>query len=207
MRNELADLLSQTFKLDDRRDGRRNEKARGTKKSEVNEKSSFSPKRYPSFFKIDMKLKNDESIPMVGLPLGGEKTIKFSTDVEDHYFDRTNDPGDLKIGLLDLASNETEGGDQPGTPREIATIMNVVKSSPHNGSISVKMSLTDDAQVGDVIKIQASLSSPERELDQIFLVKVAEPESKPKEPEKGDQPDTRLGLPRPDNRLQRRKSR
>ena len=46
---------------------------------------------------------------MVSLPIGGERTIKFSTDVEDQYFDRVSDPGELQIGLLDLAPNEQKG--------------------------------------------------------------------------------------------------
>ena len=50
-------------------------------------------------------------------------------------------------------------------------------------------------KVGDAIKLQASLSSPELSLEQIFMVRIGAPEKKNTDPKKGDQSDTRLGLP------------
>ena len=196
-RKELVDLFNQTFKLDNGRNGQKKEETNKTKRKKSDEKSAFSSERYPTFFKIDLKPKPGEEIPMVGLPLGGERTIRFLTDVEDQYFDRSHDPGELQIGLLKLASNETNGGDRPGVPREIETLLNVVKSSPRKGKIHVHMKPTQDMKVGDAIRLQASLTSPGKQLDQVFLVKIAEPEKKPKEPKKKEQPDTQLGLPQP----------
>jgi hypothetical protein len=195
IRNELADLLSQTFKLGDKREGKQNEKARETPRKDPNERPDFSPKRYPSCFKIDVKPVDGEEIPMVKVPVGGERTIRFSTDVEDQYFDRVQDAGELQIGLLEPAANETEGGDRPGQPRNIETVLNVVKSSPRDGMIRVLVKPTEEVKVGDAIKLQASLSSPEQTLEQIFMVRIAAPEKKKTDPKKGDQPDTRLGLP------------
>ena len=195
IRDELADLLSQTFKLGDKRDGKRNEKARETARKELREKPAFSPKRYPSYFKIDAKPANGEVIPMVQVPVGGKRTIRFSTDVEDQYFDRVHDVGELQIGLLEPTPNQTEGGDRPGQPRNVETVLNVVKSSPRDGTIRVLVKPTEDVKVGDAIKLQASLSSPERSLEQIFMVRIAAPEKKKTDPRKGDQPDNRLGLP------------
>ena len=196
IRNELADLLSQTFKLNDKREGRRKEKARDTSRKEPGEKPTFSPKRYPSFFKIDAKPVDGEMIPMVKVPVGGERTIKFSTDVEDHYFDRVQDAGELQIGLLEPAPNETDGGDQPGQPRSIETVLDVVKSSPRDGTIRVMVKPTKEVRVDDTIKLRASLSNPERTLEQIFMVKIATPEKKNTGPKKGGQPETQLGLPK-----------
>ena len=34
---------------------------------------------------------------VVTIPIGGEKTILFDTDVENNYFDRIEEPGELKI--------------------------------------------------------------------------------------------------------------
>ena len=161
IRDELADLLSQTFKLGDKRDGKRNERARETARKERHEKPAFSPKRYPSYFKIDAKPANGEVIPMVQVPVGGKRTIRFSTDVEDQYFDRVHDAGELQIGLLEPASNKTEGGNRPVQPTNIETVLNVVKSSPRDGTIRVVVKPTEEVMVGDVIKLQASLSSPE----------------------------------------------
>ena len=170
--------------------------SRETHRKETNEKPLFSPQRYPSLFSIDVRSRNNEDIPMVSLPIGGERTIKFSTDVEDQYFDRVSDPGELQIGLLDLAPNEQKGGDRPGLPKKVDAILNVTKSSPHDGTIRVLVKPTQEVKVGDAIKLRASLSSPGKELDQIFMVKIAAPEKKDKDPKKGDQPDSRLGLPK-----------
>ena len=195
IRNELAELLNQTFKIDDKRNGRRREKARETRRKETNERPAFSPQRYPSFFNHDATARSGQEIPMVSLPIGGERTVKFLTDVEDQYFDRIDDPGELQIGLLDVAPNEHEGGDKPGLPKEVDTVLDVTKSSPHNGTIRVLVKPSQEVKVGDALKLRASLSGPDKQLDQIFMVKISAPEKKPKEPKKGDQPDSRLGLP------------
>ena len=194
--NELTELLGQTFKLDDKRSGRRNEKGRETRQKKRDETPKFSPQRYPSMFRIDVKSRNGEEIPMVRLPLGGTRTIKFSTDVEDQYFDRVEDPGELLIGLLDFDSNDEDGGDRPGLPKAVDTILNVTKSSPHEGSIRVGVKPTEEAEVGDAIKLCASLSSPNGPLDQVFMVKISAPAKVQSERKKGNEPDSRLGLPK-----------
>ena len=196
IRSELAELLGQTFKLDDKRGGRRNEKARETRQKKPHEKPAFSPQRYPSLFSIDVKSRNGKEIPMVSLPMGGSRTVNFSTDVENQYFDRVEDPGELQIGLLDLASNDEEGGNRPGLPKAVDTVLNVTKSSPHKGTIKVCVKPTQEVKVGDAIRLRASLSSPGGPLDQIFMVKILAPQKTPKEQKKGDQPDNRLGLPK-----------
>ncbi|MDE3259135.1 MAG: hypothetical protein OYM47_14990 [Gemmatimonadota bacterium] len=196
IRNELAELLGQSFKLHDRRNGRRNEKARKMRQKKQHEPPAFSPQRYPSVFSIDINTRTGEEIPMVRLPMGGSRTISFSTDVEDQYFDRVDDPGELHIGLLGLAPNDEEGGDRPGLPKAVDTVLNVTKSSPHNGTIKVNVKPTKEVKVGDAIELRASLSSPGGPLDQIFMVKISEPKKTPKEQNKGEQPDNRLGLPK-----------
>lgn len=195
IRNELAKLLDQNFKLNDRRKGKQNEKARTAQKKQENKSPSFKPERYPSYFRIDSKTKDGEDFPMVQIPLGSSRTIRFSTDVEDQYFDRISDPGQLQIGLMSFVLNETEGGDSPGEPKVLDSVLDVIKSSPNKGIIRVHINPTKEVKVGDVINIRASLSSPVKNLEQIFLVKISEPEKKPKEPKKGEERDTRLGLP------------
>ena len=195
IRDELADLLGQTFRLSEKRDGKRNEKARESSRKKSREKPAFHPQRYPSYFKIAAKRVNGEALPMVRVPVGGERTIRFSTDVEDQYFDRVQDAGELQVGLLEPTSNESGGGDRPGQPRNVETVLNVVKSSPREGTIRVLVKPTKEVKVGDAIKLQASLSSPERSFEQIFMVQIGAPEKKNTDPKKGDQPDNRLGLP------------
>lgn len=188
IRDELADLLSQTFRLSDRRDGKRNEKARETTRKERSDRPAFSPKRYPSYFKIDAKPANGEVFPIVQVPLRGKRTIKFSTDVEDQYFDRVHDAGELQIGLLKPTSNETKGGNRQGQPTSVDTVLNVVRSSPRDGTIRVLVKPTEEVKVGDVIKLQASLSSPDRSLEQAFMVRIAAPDKMKTDPKKGDRP-------------------
>ncbi len=195
IRNDLTELLAQTFRLNDGRRGRRNEKARKTRQKETDEKPAFSPQRYPSLFSIDVQSRNGEEIPMVKLPIGSERTIKFSTDVEDQYFDRVEEPGELQIGLLDLVPNDQDGGDQPGLPKTVDTILNVTKSSPHNGTIRILLKPTKEVKVGNTIRLRASLSGPMEPLEQIFMVNISEPEKTPKKPKDGNQSDNRLGLP------------
>lgn len=194
---ELAKLLNQTFKLDDGREGKRVKRSRSGEAKEKREKPVFNPNRFPTIFSIDVKPDKDEEIAVVKVPQGGSRTIKFSTDVEDQYFDRVEEPGELQIGLLGPAHNEQGGGDKSGQPKELDTVLNVVKSSPHQGSIRLLVSPTNEVKVGDAIKICASLSSPNKRLEQIFMIKISDPEKKQREPEKGDDPDVTLGLPEP----------
>ena len=196
IRNELAQLLSQNFKLDDRRKGQRRDKAQKTQDKKSDQKNTFNPNRYPSYFKIDLKPRDGEEFPLVQIPLGDKRTIKFLTDVEDQYFDRISDPGDLQIGIMNFAPNNTKGGESPGEPKALDTIFDVVKSSPLKGAIRVLLNPTDEVKVDDTVTVRASLSSPGGELEQIFLVKISEPEKTPKKPKKGEEPDTRLGLPK-----------
>ena len=196
IRNELADLLEQTFKLDNKRRGHLKEKVRPRGKKKREERPMFSPQRYPSIFEIDVKPRNGEGIPIVSLPIGGERTIRFSTDVDDQYFDRVTDSGDLQIALLDITGNEQEGGDQPGLPKRVDTVLDVTRSSPHKGTIRVLVKPTKKVKVGDALKLRASLSSPEKQLDQVFMVKISEPKKKPTSPKEPDQPESRLGIPK-----------
>ena len=197
IRDELADLLSQSFKLGDKRDGKRPEKKKEKPRGGSNAKPVFSPKRFPSSFKIDAKPVKGEEIPMVQVPIGGERTIRFSTDVEDQYFDRSQEFGELQIGLLEQGPNENKGGGRPGHPNEIESVLNVVKSSPREGVIRVSVAPTDEVKVGDSIRLRASLTSPEQPLEEIFMVQIAAPEKQKPEKKKGDHPDNRLGLPNP----------
>ena len=118
MDEDMTKLLNQTLELDRRTDGR-GEKKGGTKPTQTatgedgDEESSFEPQRYPSFF----QLRSGQDVDgrrVIKTPLGGQRGVKFETNVEDEYFDRSRDPGELKLSILDYSPNETEGGDAPG---------------------------------------------------------------------------------------------
>jgi len=193
MNSELLKLLDQTFKLDKKKDApKKDKKQKKEKKKE--EKEPFKPERFPSFLKI--RAKNDGEKEVAKIPLGGEKNILFDTDVEDHYLHRIDEPGELKVGLLDYRSNNSKGGDAPGPIDRIEDLLNVNESSPKEGTIKINFSPTQNANVGDAIKMKVTLTGAGREFEEIFWVKVSEPQAKktsaPK-PKKVDE--DQLGLP------------
>lgn len=179
MNEDMTKLLNQTLELDRR--SKKNGKKRKSSRSKKQKKSGrgkkekkFDPERYPTFF--HMKSGQDvNGKRVVRTPLGGQRTIKFETDVEDEYFDRVSDPGRLQISILDYSPNETEGGDAPGYPDCIDKIFDVAKSSPDKGTIRVRMKPKKPANVGDSIQTQASLSAPGEDLEQVFWIKIAKP--------------------------------
>ena len=198
--NELFKLLGKTLKIDlsgkelNPKAKEKKEKKSSTKKEKDQE--IFNPKRFPTSFK--MQGKNNGDTTVVKMPIGGEKTIRFKTDVEDHYFDRVDDPGDLKIALLNFQpkANETVGGDAPGKGKKIEDLINVRKSSPNKGTIKVVMTPKDEVKVGDRIQVKVSLESPGKDFDEIFWVRIEEKTPKPKEPKEKKEPSPEdLGLP------------
>ncbi len=195
---EMLKLLKQTFKLDEISNTKKddNQKKKQKKKSKPETSEPFVSKRFPSIFNIDGKPAK-EGKALKGIPLGGNKTIKFSTDVENEYFDRIKDKGDLKLFVLDHGPNETQGGDAPGAPKDIEDYFQVVKSSPQEGTIRVNLQPKSILNVGDELKIQANLTTvekPDDPLQVVFYVKIEkmmEKEPKPQEPEV-----PQIGLPK-----------
>ncbi len=196
MNKDLMKLLGNTFSLDlkdDKKDKKREQKKpKDTSKQEA----PFIPKRFPSVFNIDLKSSDKDQIPLTKVPLGGEKTLSFSTDVEDQYFDRVEEPGELKISVLSHSSNETEGGTEAGEPKEPGAIIDVSVSSPSKGKIRVNINPTDKVGVGDAIQINASLTSPGGDLDQVFIVKITDKEQKPQKIPDQQNDNENIGLPR-----------
>lgn len=195
---DLAKLLNQTFQLKDMREGK-HQKTKNKKKTDVPspEKPEFNPQRFPSTFQIQVKGKDESGLPLVKLPAGSTKTIRFSTDVEDHYFDRVSEPGELRIALLGPEPSDSDGGDQAGRLTEIRSVLNVIKSSPTAGTIRVHVNATEELTVGDAITLRAEMTRPSGTLEQVFMVKITDPENKKPSNKPGETPDDRLGLPEP----------
>ncbi|PWH85525.1 hypothetical protein DIT68_09150 [Brumimicrobium oceani] len=191
LNSDLLKLLGDTFKLDLKKEKKDKKKEKQT--NQYKEEIPFKPQRFPSQFKLDSKVEGDTEVAKI--PLNGDKTIKFSTDCENEYFDRIDEPGELKIGVLKIKSNETKGGNEAGSPKEITEVFNVNTSSPNKGTIRINLNPKDELKVGDAVQMKVTLTSPNGDFDEIFWVKIADPE-KPKEkapkPEKDNEP---LGLP------------
>ena len=193
---ELLKLLEQTLNLDlppkGKQKGDTNKSTR--KKRHKEEQQPFNPKRFPALFKRRVQGKKDRD--MVTIPFGDEKTIFFDTDVENNYFDRIEEPGELKIAILDFKRNDTEGGDAPGKVDRIENVFNARKSSPQNGTIKIHLNPKKEVSVGDEVKIKVSLEDPTGEFEEIFWVKVSEPKAPSQPSPKADKQETAtLGLP------------
>jgi hypothetical protein len=187
--SELFKLLQNTLKLEERKDKKKAEEKKSLKEK-VDEKS-FKPKRFPSLFKLSRK---KDGVNVVSLPLHGEKTVRFDTDVANDYFDRVEESGELQLALLQVKYNEQKGGDRAGRENEISDLLNIVKSSPNNGTIKLTFNPTKKLQVGDEMEIKVSLTAPDEPMEEIIWVKVVEPES-PKEPTPKEESFENIGLP------------
>ena len=191
---ELLKLLDQTLNLDIKSKGKQKNTNHSKKKQKDIVSQPFNPQPFPSSFKRRSQGKTDKDV--VSIPIGGEKTILFDTDVENNYFDRIEEPGELKIAVLDYKKNETTGGNAPGKVDRVEDVFNARKSSPQDGTIKVHFNPKEELSVGDEIKIKVTLADPVGEYNELFWVKISEPkapsESSPK-PEKKEDPT--LGLP------------
>ena len=192
LNSDLMKLLGDTFKLDLKKEKK---DTKGNKKSE-NKKDEipFKPQRFPSQFKVNSKAKGDTEVAKI--PLNGEKTIRFSTDCANDYFDRTDEPGELKIAVLKIKENETKGGNQVGEPKEVSDLFNVNKSSPNKGTIRVNLNPKEELKVCNAVQLKVSLTSPNCDFDEIFWVKISDPEKKKEKTPKDEDDNEPLGLPK-----------
>lgn len=193
---ELQDLIKQTFELDEK--GRKKKKRKPSKRKPESSQDPFNPKRFPSFFDIDVK--NSGGTPVIKIPRGGTKTVQFNSDAENQYFDRTDDPGDMKIAIMTYIPNDAKGGYRKGTVDDISDIFSVSRKSPQEGKIKVVFEPTDEMQVGDEVKICVDLTSPDApdgKFSQMFWIKVTEPPPKKDKPNNPPEEDEKLGLPKP----------
>jgi hypothetical protein len=187
---DLMRLLNQTFKIE-QQDQEKKKPDKPEKPKEKKQKEPFNPQRYPSFF----KLKGGEGRQFLSIPDRDEKTIQFATDVEDSYFDRSEDPGDLKVSILQRRTNETEGGTAAGAVDAPEDLLDIRKTSPKDGTIRIGLGATSELKVGDELEIQATLGGPE-DFECRFWVKIVEPNKEPKEVKKPDEDEEQpMGLP------------
>lgn len=189
---DLTKLLKRTLNLDNITKSKGRQDRESKKHSSKKEHSSFDGKRFPSSFSINAQQKGDE-LPIIQIPKGSTSIIKFNTDVDDEYFDRIEDPGELEIALLDYKKNRGEGKGKP-QPEDISELLSMAKSSPNKGTIRLHTKARDEVEIGDSIKIQATLTNPvDDDLTQIFWVKVMDIPNESKKPKKEKSED--LGLP------------
>jgi hypothetical protein len=189
----LSSMLRQTFDLPDRPSGaaEKPREDRGPQKA-PREAPPFDPQRYPSVFRVRGGDGQEGGLRLFKLPLGGSRTISFATDVENDYFDRTDDPGDLKLVVMAPQAASTGGGDA-NSPSAEGDLLSVTRSSPTEGAIKVGVRASAEVSVGDMIELRAALSSPTGDLAETVLVRITDPERKP--PAKAPEEEPPLGIP------------
>ena len=190
--SDLFKLLQNTLKLEEKRDNeaKKPEHKKDKPKEDI---KPFNPKRFPTFFNVHNSKNGERQV--ISIPKGGEKIIKFDTDVENDYFDRSEEPGDLEIALLDAKTDISTGGDKPGKDKEIGSLLNITKSSPNQGTIKLALSPTDNLQVTEEVQIKVTLKGAGETFEQILLVKVKDKEAPKTETPKQEETYDNIGLP------------
>ena len=151
-------------------------------KKNKNKEKKIKLERFPSIFKIDLKEKNGKRIKRI--PLGDKRMIKFETNVQDDYFYRPEEKGSLKLKILDykrnesnnnnsgLKPNESNNNNSDLKPNEVTDVFEVERDhTDHNIKIVFKPR-DDVVKVGDEIKINAKLTSPDGDIDVPFYIGI-----------------------------------
>lgn len=189
--SELFRLIQNTLKLEEKAKEKPEKKEHKGNKHQEKQQKPFKPERFPSFFKMQHKANNP-----IPVPVGGEKTLRFETDVEDHYFDRTDEPGDLQVSVLKVKRNERKGGTEKGSEKEPGELLNIIKSSPDKGTIKITFNPDVDLRQGDEIEIEASLKGAGDDyFQEIVFLKIVDPVEKKEPAPKEEEDYSNIGLP------------
>ena len=189
LNKDLARLLDQSLRLDRGGAGRPDATRPRPKPSAPDE--GFEGRRFPSFLRVDVKEADAEGTPVVRIPLGGSRTIRLATDVEDEYLDRTDEPGDLRVELLDVRPPSGDGGGE--VPGGIGGVFNVTKSSPDRGTIRVRLAPAEGVEVGESARVRVTLTGAGESFEGVFWARVTEKQKRPAAPR--PEPDPSAGLP------------
>ena len=191
LNNDLLKLLNNTFDIEQKEEKKKKKKEKKKQEEKPTEEEKFEPQRFPSFFKYKNSKKGTNA---VSIQKGKSKTLEFETDVENHYFDRDEDQGELKISLVDIGNNETKGGTQKGTPKDISEVFDVSKTDPEDGKIKVTLQPTDQLDIGDEVQLKIDLTSPSGDFEETILIEIDQPQKEQAKKDKKEEPE-KIGLP------------
>ncbi len=192
--SDLFKLLQNTLKLEEKKQENAKKPEQKTDKQREYQKP-FNPKRFPTFFKTHNSKEGERTV--ISLPREGEKIVKFDTDVENDYFDRSEEPGELEIALLNVKrSRDNMGGDKQGDEKEISSLLNITKSSPNKGTIKLGLNPNNELQVDDEIEVRVTLTGAGENFDQILLVKIKDKEAPKTDVPKQEESFDNIGLPK-----------
>lgn len=172
--NELSKLFGDALKLNTGQ--KKPTQSRQQKNSRQKRKQpNFRPGRYPSFFYLSNGRRGEHDF--IEIPLNGNRTLQFDSDVENEYFDRTKDPGELQLGVMTYRPKGKRVGPGPGHANDISEILSVSRQSPRDGKIKVVLEPTKQLQVGDEVHIRANLqesANPNSVPPQLFWVRISD---------------------------------
>ena len=191
LNNDLLKLLNNTFDIEQEEEKKKKKKEKNKKEKTPVDEEKFEPQRFPSFFRYKKTKKGTNA---VSIQKGKSKTLEFETDVENHYFDRDEDQGELKISLVDVGNNEADGGTQKGTPKDISEVFDVSRTSPEDGTIKVTLQPTDKLDIGDEAHIKIDLTSPSGDFEEVILIEIDQPQKEQQHKDKKEEPE-KIGLP------------
>lgn len=194
MNEALTKILRQTFDLPDAKPGtaEKERPERDKPRREPRDAPPFNPQRYPSAFRATGGDAREGEIKLYRLPLGGSRVIAFATDVENDYFDRSDDPGALEIAVM-RPGTTTGGGSSGPNPSDEGDMLSVTRSSPADGIIRVGLRASGEAAVGDLLEIRATLTGLQDDLVETVLVRLTDPVKTP--PKLRPEVDPPLGIP------------
>lgn len=138
--------------------------------------------RFPSIFNLNLKQNHDGKFYRT-IPINSYGTVTIETDVENDYLFRPVEKGTFEIQILQKRNfTEKPVGPNPNpNPNEVTDILTINREGPVDGTIKLLIHPNAKATVGDQVKIKATLSSPGKEFQCVFEVKVDPEISKPKE--------------------------
>ena len=147
-----------------------------------NIEKKLKSKRFPSIFKVNLSEKNEEKIKSI--PLGGKGIIEFETDVQNDYLQRPDQQGELVLEILGYNSNSSQHQDSkisPNSsqhqdskisPNKVEDFFNTTISGPDDHSIKIIFEPNQQLKIGDKLKLNARLSSPEGDIETLFYIKI-----------------------------------
>ena len=192
LNDELRKLISDSLKLDHLKDEHKPRKIHSDKQPKK-EKEPFKPERFPTRFKL--KLPEKDGIKAVNIPRGTERKLVFDTDVENNYFDRVEEPGELKIALAGYGQKNDGPPNPDPVPNDIKEVFNISESSPKDGEIRISLNPKMNVHVGTDIQVKVTLTGPGKDFEELFWAKVTEPEMPRKKVETKKEDSDLSGIP------------
>lgn len=141
-------------------------------KGDKKRKAKKETKRFPSIFKINIK-EDVNGQKIKSIPLNGKGIIEFETDVDNDYFYRPQEKGDFRVQILGGQYGNNPNPVKP-SPHRVVDFFDVNRSGPNDGSIRLTLKPKSNLSVGDEIKLNAKLTSPDGDMESIFYVKIAD---------------------------------